>query len=113
MRERPAALPIVGNSVAIFLIWGAVVGFVFALALLSAERNRTIHELSGRRLAVWGGLSAVIPPVAIIVSEIAQSRPVFIDWSLVVILLISAGWGALCAAGILRVARGQTREVAV
>jgi hypothetical protein len=110
--QRPALFPIIANTVLIFLIWGALVGIVFAIALLSAERRRTIQGLSGIRLGLWGALSAVVPPIAILVTEAARSRPVFIDWSFILILLITAAWGAGCAAGMLRIARGQTLDVA-
>src|SRR5687767_844191 len=55
--QRPPATPIIANTVLIFAIWGLVVGIVFALALISAERKGTISGLSGMRFAFWGGLS--------------------------------------------------------
>ena len=110
--QRPPAFPIISNTVLLSLIWGALVGVVFAIALLGAERRRTIQELSGVRFALWGALSAVAPPVAILITEAVRSGHVFIDWSFILIMLIAAGWGGACAAGMLQLGRGQSHDVA-
>jgi hypothetical protein len=44
---------------AFYALWGAISGAVFALALVAAERKRSVAELSMLRVAIWGALGAL------------------------------------------------------
>lgn len=97
----PAGAPVGGMILtgALFLaIYGFIAGGAFSLVLLAAERKRTLHQLSPRRVAVWGGLGSLLMAVAPLVSFGFTS-------DLGVFLLGTGLLGAVSAAGSLSVAR--------
>lgn len=104
--ERPPAFPIIADTAVAFMVWGAVVGVLFALVLIGAERKRTIDELRPRRLAIWGALSAVGLPLSVSLIEFARSSEGILTWQFCLTLAVTAGFGAVCSAGMLRLAQG-------
>jgi hypothetical protein len=103
--ERPPAIPIILNTTAMFVIWGLVVGLVFALVLVGAERRRSLHELSPTRFGLWGALSALCLPLVLFTIEYLQSAEIFIGWPFAVTLGITTAFGAACSVGMLRLAQ--------
>jgi len=86
-------------------LWGAVSGGVFAIVLMIAERRRSLAELSYTRTALWGALGSLSLPAALMVRDAIRSG-VLIEGRLGVLsVVLTAGLGAACAAGTLRIAR--------
>jgi hypothetical protein len=103
--EYPPAFPIIANTAIAFVVWGGVVGLIFALILLGAERKRAVHELSPRRFAAWGALSALGLPLALTGVDWLVSDSVFIGWGFAAMVLLAAVFGATCSVGMLRLAK--------
>ncbi len=85
-------------------VWGAASGGMFGAILLTADRRRTLGELSSRRLALWGALGAMLAPLVLLAnphSGFANAGPLAIGASLVV----SAGLGAAAASTTIQMAR--------
>ena len=102
---RPPALPIIAGSTIGFAIWGAIIGLIFALILLAAERKRTVQQLSARRMATWGAVSAAALPVAIVVAEMTQPEAFLLEWRFVLLAAVAMTFGATCAFWMVRVAQ--------
>jgi hypothetical protein len=85
-------------------LWGAVSGGVFAIVLMIAERRRSLAELSFTRTALWGAVGSLSLPAALMVRDAIQSG-VLIERLGVLPVVLTAGLGAACAAGTLRIAR--------
>ena len=88
-----------------FAFWGmlgAFSGAVFATLLLGFERRRSIDNLAGRRVAVWGALGGATLPLVVIALGGLDGR-LSSDWLLAP--LISGTLGAICASASLRLAR--------
>jgi hypothetical protein len=103
--DRPVP---VSRFVAVWTLWGALSGAGFALLLMLAERRRTIEELSAVRTALWGATGAVTLPLVLVAVDV-MSTPVGArgyTWRFpMVVLLVSATLGTLCAAATLFLAR--------
>jgi hypothetical protein len=86
---------------------GAASGLIFGGLLAVAERRRTVASLSSTRTALWGALAAVAPPALFALAVIARIQ---YPWVYVVpmfgrILGLTGILGAVCAGGVLYVAR--------
>jgi len=103
--ERLPALPIIATTAGQWSLWGAVVGIVFALVLLGAERTRTIEDLSPWRMASWGGLAAIALPLILVLIDAVRYTNTSIGWQFVTILAVTGAFGAACSAGMLGMAR--------
>jgi hypothetical protein len=103
--ERIPAFPIISETTLVWSAWGAVVGTIFALVLLGAERRHTLEELSSTRFAIWGALSAILLPLASMVWFWADDPRFTVPLIAVVILAVTAAVGTACATGMLAVAR--------
>jgi hypothetical protein len=83
---------------------GMISGGVFAALLATLERNKTLAQLSGRRVAVWGMLGGATVPVlsTLLVLSVTdlhlaqEAGPVFVAM---------AAFGAACARATLWIAR--------
>jgi hypothetical protein len=96
---------IVATATAIWTVWGAVSGTVFAFALTVAERRHSLDELSMPRFALWGALgSMMLPAVYLLVIAIQDPNPEFLG-PFALILSVCAIIGALAAATTLGLAR--------
>jgi hypothetical protein len=100
------------NAVGLGMLAGAVSGAIFAVILALAERNRTLSNLSIRRLAIWGGIGASLLPATFLSLEAF----VFTHgnwWSGATIVLgIAAALGAASAAATLKLAnRGSEPQL--
>lgn len=85
-------------NVAVWMIWGAISGALFAVLLALIERRRDVAALSVRRTAIWGALGAVALPTIVLAAFLAV-EPEFSLLSLAVWpLTISALAGAASAA---------------
>ena len=104
-----ANLRFVGWMALGWALWGFLSGGIFALAVAGLERRRTLAQLSGRRVALWGALGALALPTAFLGFVWATGGSV--TWQgLAVTLPVSAALGAGCAAGTLALAqRGASR----
>lgn len=80
-------------------IYGFLAGVAFSLVVLAAERRRTFHQLTMRRVAAWGGLGSVLL-FAVPVAE--STAPLLVNG---ITLLATGLLGAGCAAASLAVAR--------
>jgi hypothetical protein len=102
---RPVA---VGPFLSAWTVWGGLSGVGFAVVLGIAERRRGLAQLSLGRLAAWGAVGAMSVPAALVTLDLVRGalRSPLYDWRPpVVSLLVSAGLGAVCAAGTLLLAR--------
>lgn len=87
---------------------GVVSGGVFAALLATLERNRTLEELSDRRVALWGALGGATVPVLLTVFVLslpnvylsAEAPPVFVGM---------AALGGACGRASLWLARRGSR----
>lgn len=86
-------------------LWGAVSGGVFAIVLMIAERRRSLAELSFTRTALWGALGSLSLPAAVMARDAIQSGVLIEGRLLLLPVMLTAGLGAACAAGTLRIAR--------
>lgn len=93
----------------LWMLAGAVSGAIFAVILALAERNRTLSNLSIRRLAIWGGIGASLVPATFLVLEAF----VFTHgnwWSgATLVLAVAAALGAASAAATLKLASRGSR----
>ena len=103
--QRPPALPIIARVATGWTIWAAVVGAFFALILFGAERKHTVPELSVRRFAIWGALSAMSLQVFLVTLDFIIEGPFSLSWRFFAMILSTGTFGALCAAGMLRLAQ--------
>jgi NhaP-type Na+/H+ or K+/H+ antiporter len=87
-------------------IWGLVNGALFALTLVAAERGRPLDRLSRRRIVIWGAVAGtgVVALLAGCAAAIDQGE-VTDPRRLLLTLALGAVYGALLAAGILRITR--------
>ena len=102
---RPPALPIIAGSTIGFAVWGAIVGFIFAVTLLAAERKRTLQQLSARRMALWGAVAAAALPVAVVVIELTKPETFLLEWRFIFLAGIAMTFGAACAFWMVRLAQ--------
>ena len=87
-------------------IWtalGAISGAAFALLMALLERNRTVEQLSSRRLATWGALAGAGVPVALTTVLIVITKGSFSpDAPGIFVVMAIAGavsaWGTLVLA---------------
>ena len=86
-------------------LWGAVSGGVFAIVLMIAERRRSLAELSFTRTALWGAVGSLSLPAAFIVRDAIQAGALIEGRLAGLSVVLTAGLGAACAAGTLRIAR--------
>jgi|RhiMetdeSRZDD1v2_1073273.scaffolds.fasta_scaffold57739_6 hypothetical protein len=93
------------------LVWttlGACAGAVFAILLATFERKRTVHDLSSRRLTIWGAVGgAAIPVIASVLIDLLI-RGISLTRGAPVVFGVLALMGAVCAWGTLRIARRGT-----
>ena len=99
--------PLLGTVMWFALGWGvmgAISGFLFALTLALAERGRTIATLSMGRVALWGGVGAlVLPLIAFLVFlGIFGSHGMYIEF---IPILSVVGLGTACSTTILWLGR--------
>lgn len=80
-------------------VYGFLAGIAFSLVVLAAERKRTIHQLTLRRVAAWGGLGATL----MFAVPVALSTPSMLVKGIT--LLVTTLLGAGSAAATLSVAR--------
>lgn len=92
------------NAVGLGMLAGAVSGAIFAVILALAERNRTLSDLSIRRLAIWGGIGASLVPAAFLTLEAFWFTHG--NWwsGATVFLAVAAALGAASAAATLKLA---------
>ena len=83
---------------------GAISGFLFALALALAERGRTVATLSMGRVALWGGVGALILPLIgfLVLLRIFGSHGMDIEF---IPILSVVGLGAACSTTMLWLGR--------
>ena len=111
--SKPPMLPFIGVQVGLWVVWGAVVGIVFAISLVTAERNQPLAEIPMVRFAAWGAYAAMLLPGMFFIVELKnmgvplRDMALSIDRQVAVDLLSTGIFGALCAAGMLRLARRQ------
>ena len=93
-------------------IWGAVNGVAFATLLASAEHDRTLEDLSRRRVALWGAVGGALMPIltyglSLLVPglTLAGGSLEFAPGTILPIVLISTTLGAGLATGQLSLAR--------
>ncbi|HEY2378300.1 MAG TPA: hypothetical protein VGH98_20145 [Gemmatimonadaceae bacterium] len=101
--------PIIGRMMIVWTLWGAVVGAMFALGVLVAERRRSLGELSAWRFGILGGLAAAMLPVYFFVESVRHEghpRPRFI-----VVIALVVLYGAATAVAMLRSARAGVTSV--
>jgi len=86
---------------------GAASGLIFGGLLAVAERRRTVASLSSARFALWGALAAVAPPALFLLGAMARVRAPWVDVVPMLgrILGLTGVLGAVCAGGVLYVAR--------
>ena len=92
-------------------LWGACSGAVFALLLRIAERGKSVATLSAARVAVWGALGCVTPPIGITIYDLASVPTSFhsYDWfPALCAVAITGGLGAVGAVTTLRLGRPQS-----
>jgi hypothetical protein len=91
----------------VWLLGGAVAGFLFAAVLAFAERGRTIAGLRLGRTVLWGAFGAAILPALVLTHDaVGQAYPGW--WEGAAILVgISAILGAGSAAATLALARAS------
>ena len=99
--------PILGTVLRFALGWGlmgAMSGFLFALTLALAERGRTVATLSMGRVAVWGGVGALILPLIafLVLLGIFGSHGMYIAF---IPILSVVGLGAACGTTMLWLGR--------
>ena len=102
---RPVDVP---TFLLVWTIWGGLSGTGFAIILGTAERRRTLGELSIARAALWGALGAMSAPTLLTAVDLARgllgSR--LYDWRVpLVSVLASAILGGACGAATLIAAR--------
>ena len=102
---RPPALPIILGQAGWWTVWAAVVGAIFAIILIVAERRRTISEIRPWRFACWGAVAALGLPLALLIGFVVTEGPITVTWDLPVLIVLTGVFGAACAAGMLRLAR--------
>ena len=92
-------------------LWGVVSGAAFALALVVAERQRSLADLSMFRVAPWGAVGANVLPVVFFVIVLAQAY-VGLLGPFVIVASVCAALGAGSAAGTLALARRSAKVAA-
>jgi hypothetical protein len=95
---------VVAQGATMGAIWGLVNGALFALTLVAAERGRPLDRLSRRRIVTWGavagaGVVALLAGWAALIEQGEVTDP----RRLLLALALGAVYGALLAAGILRI----------
>jgi len=106
--DVPIAFPwfqIIATATAIWTVWGAVSGAVFALVLTLAERRHALSELSMPRFALWGALGAIALPAIYLLVVAIQERDPEMFGPFALILSVCAALGAVAAVGTLALAR--------
>jgi hypothetical protein len=112
-------LPPRSKSELVFLaVWtflGASSGAVFAALLATLEKNRTLADLSPRRLAVWGAIGGAALPVVVSLLITTLVRGLSLNSDAPGVFLIMALMGSVCAWLTLRIARtsGSRSELGV
>jgi hypothetical protein len=96
--EAFAACMILGG---VFLlgVYGFLAGAAFSLVVLAAEKRRTLHQLTLRRVAAWGALGTIL----MFAVPVALSTPSVLAKGIT--LLVIAVLGAGSAAASLSIAR--------
>jgi hypothetical protein len=89
--EAFAASMILGGVI-LLGIYGFLAGVAFSLVVLAAERRRTFHQLTLRRVSAWGGLGTIL----MFAVPVALSTPSVLvkGITLLVIALLGAGSAA-------------------
>jgi hypothetical protein len=106
--SRPVSIPLFAAA---WTVWGGVSGAVFALVLGFVERRSRLDQLSFARTAVWGALGAVSLPTALTLWDWIHTPEGLLGYGWrfpFLVLALSAGLGASCAAGTLALARRST-----
>jgi hypothetical protein len=88
-----------------WVVWGTIVGVLFAMTVLAMECKHTLRELSKWRMAAWGALAASgLPVIAIAADSTSGSISTLRG---LVIAAIAGCFGAFCAAFMLRLAQRE------
>ena len=95
-----------GRFLLLWVLWGAVSGAVFAVVLMIAERSRSLLDLSLLRTASWGAIGAIALPLLATIIDVNRSTYWSMNWQFIgLVLAVSAGLGAVCAAATLAMVR--------
>jgi hypothetical protein len=109
-----APLAVVAQGVMAGGFLGACAGASFATILSIAERQRTLQQLSLKRVALWGGLGGVALLLALsplrIIGLLSIGAPLRVIFSLLVPMGISGILGTVFATGSVVIARRDDRK---
>jgi hypothetical protein len=101
--EPTGMWPMVWRLAVTCALWGAVIGVLFSLGVLVAERRHRLHEISSWRFALLGGAAAGLLPVYILIYMMRDEftpGPWFVGGVLAIVL-----YGAGTAVAMLRAAQ--------
>jgi hypothetical protein len=96
-----------GNSLWFLGLWttlGAASGAIFALLLARFERRRSLHELSARRLAIWGATAGAAIPIVgsfllvSLVTDVSLGSDAPIVFAALALLGASCAWATIAIA---------------
>ena len=96
--------------IGIWPLLGALSGGTFALLLALAEKQRSVTQLSPRRLAAWGAIGGVLIPIIASVVVLALTD-LHLAANTPVVFLLLAILGSSSALGTLCMARRGSAEV--
>lgn len=102
---RPVEVP---TFLLVWTIWGGLSGTGFAIILGTAERRRTLGQLSIARTGLWGALGAMSAPTLLTAVDMVRGLlgASLYDWRVpFVSVLASAILGGACGAATLIAAR--------
>ena len=103
-RARMPVIPIMAQNALGWSIWGAVIGLLFSIGVVVAERRRTLAQLSVWRFAILGALAALALPAMVLAHAVAHEGG-SLGWPAIRIMAIAAMAGSLTAAAMLRFAQ--------
>ena len=107
-----SVLPEGGFDVLFLAVWtalGACAGALFSGLLITLERNRSLSDLSWRRLAIWGVLGGAALPLLGSIAVTTFLRGVTLSSDAPAVFGVMAVLGAVCAIGTLALARRAER----
>ena len=108
-RSPPRNIPLL--YVVVWTCLGASSGAVFATLLATMERNRTLGELSPRRLALWGAIAGAALPIGVSLLVITLVPELRLVPEAPAVFAAMAVLGSVCAWATLRLAqRGSPVE---
>jgi hypothetical protein len=99
VRDMPSWYP------TLWTLLGASSGAIFAVLLATLGRHHTLHDLSARRLALWGGAAGAAVPIAASLLLMAIVPDLSLAPGAPVMFALEASLGAVCAWASLKIAR--------